>query len=165
MEPTLSGRDGDPYQNVYGLLGYNYNNDMTDTFAPNGGAWFSYNNVVPALLKKGRWYCIEQYLRMNSLNLDKKIYATPPDAPLDPTKWFGNYEANPDGVLKTWLNGVLIDEISTLRWRCHPDMGIGQAGSVWYIGGNGTTNWPAPMHFRINHVVFARQYIGPRAKR
>jgi hypothetical protein len=159
QEPTRSGRAGQPYSDLYSLLGYNYNNDLYDpdspsshdSFGPDGGAWFPTGNIVQSKLRKGRWYCIEQHLKMNSIDLSR------PDS-------LGNGIARADGLLETWVNGVLVDRVDGMKWRCHPHMGIGRAGSVWYIGGNGTTNWEGPMHFRVSHLAFAKRYIGPRVK-
>lgn len=159
QEPTRAGRPGQPYSDLYSLVGYNYNNDLYDpdspfshdSFGPDGGAWFPTGNIVQSKLRKGTWYCIEQHLRMNSIDLSR------PDG-------LGNGVARADGLIETWVNGVLVDRADGLKWRCHPHMGIGRAGSVWYIGGNGTTNWPAPMHFRVSHFAFARSYVGPRVK-
>lgn len=159
QEPTRAGRPGQTYADLYSLVGYNYNNDLYDpgnpgshdSFGPDGGAWFRTGNVVQSKLRQGQWYCIEQHLKMNSIDLGS------PDR-------LGNGIARPDGLLETWVNGVLIDRATGLKWRCHPHMGIGRAGSVWYVGGNGTTSWAAPMHFRVSHLAFARTYIGPRVK-
>lgn len=159
QEPGFAIPAGRPYADHFCLKGYNYNNNLFDPETPNaydsfsgsGGAFFNTGNILKPLLKKGRWYCIEQRLKMNTIDLSS------PDA-------LGNGVANFDGELETWVNGVRVDLLNNMAWRHHPDMGIGRAGTVWYIGGNGVTNWPTPWHFRTSHFAFAKSYIGPRVR-
>ncbi len=150
MECGTATPNPGPYSDIRPLIGYNYHIDQGGQFPggdadPLGGV--VYGNVLPAKIQKGRWCCVEQRLRMNSIDLSA------PDE-------LGNGEAVADGILTTWLNGRLIDHRNTYRWRRHPDMGIGGVNSNWYLGGRQPT--ALPMHWRINHVAVARRYIGPR---
>lgn len=150
-----TGRLGDPHRFVRPFQGYNYNIDATDVY---GEGQSTLANVVPVRFQLGRWYCWEQYIKMNTLDFTRPIYG-PKDG-----SFHDNYEANPDGIHRTWINGVLVDEKTNFRWRRNMDMGVDAAGIEWYYGGSGTTSLAAPMHFRINHVVVAKRYIGPRIR-
>jgi hypothetical protein len=41
-------------------------------------------------------------------------------------------------------------------------MGICQVNANWYMGGRAAM--PDTMHFRLNHFVLAKRYIGPRVR-
>ena len=151
----LSGRPTDPHYTVRPFQGYNYNIDANDVY---GEGQSVLANRVPVRFQLGRWYCWEQYIKMNTLDFSQPIYG-PKDG-----SFYDNYEANPDGIHRTWINGVLVDEKTNFRWRRNMDMGVDAAGVEWYFGGNGTTSLVAPMHFRINHVVVSKRYIGPRVR-
>lgn len=150
MECGMATENPGPYSDIRPLIGYNYHIDQGGPFPGGdtdslGGA--VYGNVLPAKIQKGRWYCVEQRLKMNSIDLSN------PDA-------LGNGEARADGILTTWLNGRLIDRRDNYRWRRHPDMGIGGVNSNWYLGGRQPTS--LPMHWRISDIAVATEYIGPR---
>ena len=155
MERMESGQrpiNAFPQDHIRPITGYNYHIDQGGPFPggendPNGGA--TYSNIVPAKLTKGRWYCIEQHLRMNSIDMSN------PDA-------WGNGVARFDGLLETEVNGVLVDRRDNYRWRHHPEMGIFGVNANWYLGGRVITN--TTMHFRMNHIVLARRRIGPRVR-
>lgn len=138
------------YSDLRPLLGYNYHIDQGGPF-PGGAAdelgGPAYSSIVPAVLARGRWHCLEQYIRLNSID------TTTVDA-------MGNGEARPDGVLTTWLDGIKVDHRDGYRWRRHPDMGIGGVNTNWWLGGG--TPSAKPMHYRINHLALAKRYIGPR---
>jgi hypothetical protein len=51
-------------------------------------------------------------------------------------------------------------EVTNLRWRRHREMGVQGPWVNWFYGGKLPTE--VPMHYRMNHVVVARKYIGPR---
>ena len=89
---------------------------------------------------------IEQQIKMNSI--------------VGPFDYIGNGQAVPDGVLRTWIDGVLVDEHTALRWRRHPEMGVQGPLVNWFYGGKQPSE--VNMHYRMNHFVVARQYIGPR---
>lgn len=145
----------DPHWDVRRLQGYNYNIDAPNVF---GQGQVALGNLILARVRLGRWFCMEQYMKMNTVDMSRPIYG------LKDGSFYDNYEANPDGVHRTWLNGVLIDEKTNFRWRRNMDIGIQGAGIEFYTGGNGVTNWPVPGHFRVNHVVVSKRYIGPRLR-
>lgn len=128
-----------PYRAYRPIQTYAYHLDQS-------GANGSIFNFGRACLPIGRWVCLEQYVRTNSI-----------DGPFDA---IGNGQAVPDGVLRTWVDGVPAGEVKNLRWRRHPDIGIEGPSVVWYYGGK--TFPPHPMHYRMRDVVVARRLIGPR---
>lgn len=160
------GQPGEPNWDLKSLRNYSYSIDM-----PNGvfidGQW-NHGNVIRPTIRLGRYYCLEQYIQLNTVQdgQDGRPYTPLLDKNGNS---YGNYEANYDGVLKTWLNGVLVDERSpaynnAIRWRRNNLIGIRAAGTEWYFGGNDFSSLPSPAHFRLNHMVVARRYIGPRVR-
>jgi hypothetical protein len=131
--------DGNPYDELFWLGGYIYHLDQEGAY----GEGVKWNGVVIA---KGRWFSIEHYIKMNSI--------------VGPYDSVGNGEAVHDGEYRVWVDGVLAYERTNFRWRRHPEMGIQGFWLNWYHGGVQTA--PADMHFRMNSVVIARDYIGPR---
>ena len=131
--------DGNPYDELFWIGNYIYHLDQEGPF----GEPVRWPGVV---LGKGRWYCIEQYIKMNSIS-----------GPFDDT---GNGIAIHDGQYRVWVDGVQAYERTNFRWRRHPEMGIQGFWLNWYHGG--TVAAPRDMHFRMDAVVLARAYIGPR---
>jgi hypothetical protein len=109
-------------------------------------------NLIPGravCIKKDVWYCYEQQIKMNTLT-------GTPDA-------LGNMTANNDGILRTWLNGILIDEQLDKSWRRHPDFGI---QGPWIQGYHGGVTEPGFRgYFRYNHFACGKQYFGPHPGR
>lgn len=151
-----TGEPGAANWDIRPLRRYDYSIDMPNGVYTDGQS--PLNNLVEAKVRLGHWYCLERHMRLNTLDTSQPLYG------LKDGSFHGNYEANADGLMETWLNGVLVDRRVDYRWRRHPHIGIRSAGMEWYVGGNGTTNWPAPMHLRVSHVVIARRYIGPRVR-
>ena len=133
-------RDGNPYDGMFWVAGYLYHLDQASPFG-DSVRWGR------AVLRTGRWYSIEQHLRMNSIT-------GPHDA-------LGNGTAIRDGVYRVWIDGELVFSRHDLRWRRHSEMGVQGIWLNWYHGG--TAPAPRAMHFRMDSVVVARSYIGPRA--
>lgn len=134
--------DGNPYDDLFWIGNYMYHLDQVGPY----GEAIRWPGVV---IGKGRWYCIEQYIKMNSIA-----------GPFDET---GNGVAANDGEYKVWVDGVQAYERTNFRWRRHPEMGIQGFWLNWYHGG--TVAAPRNMHFRMDAVVLARAYIGPRNER
>jgi len=134
--------DGNPYDDLFWIGSYIYHLDQVGPF----GEPIKWTGVV---IGKGRWYCIEQYIKMNSIT-----------GPFDET---GNGVATNDGEYRVWVDGVQAYERTNFRWRRHPEMGIQGFWLNWYHGG--TVAAPRTMHFRMDSVVIARSYIGPRNER
>jgi hypothetical protein len=132
--------DGNPYDSLFWIGGYIYHLDQPSDY----GETVKWSGTV---LERGKWYSIEHYLKMNSI-----------EGPFDTV---GNGSAKSDGVYKAWVDGVQVYERADFRWRRHPEMGLQGFWLNWYHGGKEPS--PKDMHFRMNHVVIARDYIGPYA--
>jgi hypothetical protein len=131
--------DGNPYDDLFWLGGYIYHLDQASYYGEN----VKWTGVV---ISKGRWFSIEHYIKMNSI--------------VGPYDTVGNGEAVHDGEYRVWVDGVQAYERTNFRWRRHPEMGIQGFWLNWYHGG--TRPALTDMHFRMNSVVIARDYIGPR---
>lgn len=139
MEAGRASSTGNPYGNLRPVQSYVYHLDQPTDY----GDMLRLGSVC---IGKGRWYCIEQQIRMNSI--------------VGPFDALGNGQAVADGVLRTWIDGVMVDEHTALRWRRHPEMGIQGPLINWFYGGKQPSE--VNMHYRMNHFAVARRYIGPR---
>ena len=109
---------------------YCYHADMRGRY----GAGWIWDREKRGHLENNRWYCIEQYAKMN----------TPGDN---------------NGILRGWVDGQLAFEKTDIRMR---DVESLKIEAVWlnvYLGGT----WKAKSdhHLYIDEVVIARDYIGP----
>ena len=109
---------------------YCYHADQKGTY---GDLWI-WNLGYRGYLSSNRWYCIEQYLKMN----------TP---------------GKKDGVIKAWVDGRLAFEKIDIRFRHVPTLKIEQIWLNVYHGGKKPS--PYDQHVFIDNVVIARKYIGP----
>jgi hypothetical protein len=141
MEAGKASPTGNPYADLRPLQSYVYNLDQQTDYG-------DMLRLGRAVISKGRWHCIEQQVKMNSI--------------VGPFDAQGNGEAVADGVLRTWVDGVLVSEHTRLRWRKHPQMGIQGPWINWFYGGKHPSE--VEMHYRMNHLVVARRYIGPRVR-
>ena len=135
----MRSNDGNPYDELFWLGSYLEHLDQGSEY----GEAQPWPGVV---IDKGRWHSIEQRIRMNSIT-----------GPYDAT---GNGVAVHDGQYTVWMDGVLAFERSNLAWRRHPEMGIQGFWLDWYHGGMRPPTHD--MHFRMDALVIARSYIGPR---
>jgi len=112
---------------------YCYHADMKGKY---GNGWIWREDEL-GMLVNNRWYCIEQYARMN----------TP--------------EKN-DGILRGWVDGKLAFEKTDVRMRDIHELKI---QCIWINVYHGGT-WSAQTddHLFIDNVVVAREYIGPMVK-
>jgi hypothetical protein len=111
---------------------YAYHAETTDIW---GDQWL-WSNGQRGLLQRNRWYCIEQYVRVNSVG-------------------------QRNGVMRAWVDGELAFEKTDLHLR---DILALKIEKVWmnvYYGGS--TPSPYDQHLFIDNVVVARRYIGPMA--
>ncbi|UCD52877.1 MAG: hypothetical protein JSW27_09605 [Phycisphaerales bacterium] len=111
---------------------YCYHADMKGKY---GASWIWEKDGL-GHLENNRWYCIEQYAKLNTPGAN-------------------------DGILRGWVDGKLAFEKTDVRMRDIPELKI---ECIWiniYHGGL----WSAPSddHLFIDNVVIARQYIGPMA--
>lgn len=109
---------------------YCYHADMRGRY---GSAWIWQKDKL-GYLENNRWYCIEQYIRMNTPGKN-------------------------DGILRGWVDGRLAFEKTDVRMRDVPDLKIERIWINIYHGGT----WAADSddHLFIDNVVIAKRYIGP----
>ena len=109
---------------------YCYHADMRGRY---GSAWIWQRDKL-GFLENNRWYCIEQYVQMNTPGKN-------------------------DGILRGWVDGRLAFEKTDVRMRDVPDLKI---ECIWiniYHGGTWTAE--SDDHLFIDNVVIAERYIGP----
>jgi hypothetical protein len=133
--------DDNPYRELTAVGTYAYHADQAGHF---GDHW----RWGTAVLEHDRWYCIEQYVKVNSV-----------EGPFDA---LGNGTGRRDGVLRVWLDGQPVFEKTDIRFRHHPAIKIDEVWLNWYHGG--TQPAAATHHYRMANVVVARAYIGPLAR-
>ena len=109
---------------------YCYHADMKGKY---GASWIWQRDGL-GYLENNRWYCIEQYVKLNTPGAN-------------------------DGVLRGWVDGKPAFEKTDVRMRDVAELKI---ECIWinvYHGGQ----WSAPSddHLFIDNVVIAREYIGP----
>ncbi|MBD3344976.1 MAG: DNRLRE domain-containing protein, partial [Chitinivibrionales bacterium] len=88
-------------------------------------------------LENNRWYCIEQYVKMN-----------------DPDQH--------NGILRGWVDGFLAFEKTDLSFRTVNTLKVEQVWMNLYHGGSAVS--PVNMDQYYDNVVIAKQYIGPVAE-
>ncbi len=109
---------------------YCYHADMRGRYGSN----WTWDTEKRGHLQNNRWYCIEQYAKMNTPGKN-------------------------DGILRAWVDGRPAFEKTDVRMR---DVDTLRIEAVWlnlYLGGS----WVAKSdhHLYIDNVVIARDYIGP----
>lgn len=109
---------------------YCYHADMPGTY---GDVWV-WQQGYRGYLETNRWYCVEQYLKMN----------TP---------------GKKDGILRAWIDGRPAFEKTDIRFRQVPTLKIEQIWMNVYHGG--TKPSPYDQHLFIDNVVISRKYVGP----
>jgi hypothetical protein len=121
---------GNPLHDSTTIGTYAYHADMKDFW---GDPWLWSRDGL-GLLERDRWYCLEQYFKLNE-------------------------PGRKDGVLRAWIDGRLAFEKTDVHVRDLPTMKIEEIWMNVYHGGSA----PAPhdMHLFIDNVVIARSYIGP----
>ena len=102
----------------------------------NGQHW-RWSLAGSGALARERWYCIEQYVKMNSPRWD-------------------------DGVMRVWIDGELALDRRSVRFRHVERLKVDRIWMNVYHGGR--TKSPRDMHLFIDNVVVARRYIGPMAE-
>lgn len=130
--------DDNPYREFTPVHTYAYHADQAGPFGDN----WRWGTTV---LARGRWYCVEQFVRLNTI-----------DGPFDA---LGNGTGRRDGVLRAWVDGVQVLERTDVRFRHHPKIKLDEVWLNWYHGG--TKPAEATHHYRMSNVVVARSYIGP----
>jgi hypothetical protein len=97
------------------IVQYVYHPDQTGDY----GEDLEWNyGGCPRFFKPGRWHCVETYVRMNS-------------------------PGKKDGIIRSWLDGDLSLEATTLRFRDVPELKIDQLEFETFFGG-GDASWASP---------------------
>jgi hypothetical protein len=123
--PTL----GNPLHDRSVIGTYAYHADMAGHF---GDGW-EWMNAGLGLLFRNRWYCIEQYFKLNTPRIN-------------------------DGVFRGWIDDQLAFEKRDVRVRDLSSLKIQRVWMNVYFGGVAPT--PEDMHLYIDNVVIARRKIG-----
>jgi hypothetical protein len=125
---------GHPLAGGTALGTYAYHADAKSKY----GAFWPWSEGAPGVLRNNRWYCIEQYFKVN-----------------DP--------GSANGVLRVWIDGRLAFDRDGIRVRDVDSIRIEQVWLNVYHGGTGVS--PHDQHLFIDNVVIARRYVGPMAER
>ncbi len=94
----------------------------------------NYNNTHRGLRLKNRWYCIEQYLRVNDPGV-----------------------AN--GIIRFWVDGRIALNRTNSQMVSLSYAGVTNLSVQWYYGGVGLT--PNQLSQYMTMMVISRSYIGP----
>ena len=130
--------DDNPYRDLTALITYAYHVDQRGNYGDN----WRWSTVC---LQHNRWYCIEQYARMNTVQ--------------GPFDQYGNGSGRRDGIVRAWVDGVPVFEKTDVRFRLNEGIKINEVWLNWYHGGRKPA--AATHHWRMSNIVVARSYIGP----
>lgn len=125
--------EGNPLAGRTPIGSYVYENGKSNDF----GAVFAWSEGEGAYLENNRWYCIEQYLRLN----------TPGQS---------------DGVLQAWVDGKRVLNRNNLNLRLVSELKIEKFWISIYHGGTAVSPYDQDLY--IDNLVVARQYIGPMSQ-
>ena len=135
--------DANPFAALVPLNYYAYHAKMADYF---GDMWRWGNSAIGYVnLETDRWYCIEHYAKVNDV--------------VGPFDALGNGTAVENGVVRGWLDGVLVFEKTDAVLRKHPAIKVDEVWLDHYHGG--TTPAEAEHPFQMAALVVAKSYIGP----
>ena len=127
---ALSITGDNPLAGTHPIGTYCYYADQPGTY---GDTWL-WTKEYKGFLKKNRWHCIEQYVRMNTPGVH-------------------------NGVIRAWVDGRPAFEKSDIMFRTVDSLKIEQVWMNVYHGGTAVS--PYDQHLYFDNVVVARQYIGP----
>jgi hypothetical protein len=135
--------DSNPYGDRVAAGTYAYHAAMTGFY---GDTWrWGTSSIGWIIYEPERWYCIEQYVKMNTLS-------GPYDA-------LGNGVGNADGILRGWIDGVMVFEKKDIVFRKHPAIRVDEIWLSHYHGG--VIPAEAEHDFEMANLVVASAYIGP----
>jgi hypothetical protein len=120
---------GNPLHGLTAVGTYAYHADAADYW---GDHW-DWGAGTSGLLERNRWYCIEQYFRVNTPGKN-------------------------DGVFRAWIDDQSVFTKSDIRARDLPSIKIEKIWMNVYHGGTATA--PRDLHLYIDNVVVARGPIG-----
>ena len=139
--------DANPYADLVAVDYYAYHAKMKGYY---GDEWRWGNpSVGYANLEQDRWYCIEHYVKVNDV--------------VGPFDAYGNGMAVENGIVRGWLDGVLVFEKTDAVLRKHPAIKVDEVWIDHYHGG--MTPAEAEHPFQMAALVVAKNYIGPIQKR
>jgi hypothetical protein len=121
---------GNPLAGTHPIGTYCYHADQPGVY---GQVWL-WQKGYRGYLKKNTWYCIEQYVKMN----------TP---------------GKKDGIIRAWIDGGLAFEKTDIRFRKVDHLKIEQIWMNVYHGGRLPS--PYDQHLYVDNVVIAKRYVGP----
>ncbi len=121
---------GNPLAGTHPIGTYCYHADQPGIY---GEVWL-WQKGYRGYLKKNAWYCIEQYVKMN----------TP---------------GKKDGIIRAWVDGGLAFEKTNIRFRKVNHLKIEQIWMNVYHGGRLPS--PYDQHLFVDNVVIAKRYVGP----
>ncbi len=120
---------GNPLHGRTTIGTYAYHADMEDQF---GDGWDWMKDGL-GLLERDRWYCLEQYFKVNAVGAK-------------------------DGVLRAWIDGALALEKTGIYVRNVDSIKIEKVWMNVYHGGTAVAT--RPLHLYIDNVVVAKKPIG-----
>jgi hypothetical protein len=126
---NLAPSPGNPLHGYVTVGTYAYHAAMEDNF---GDHWPWIKDGL-GVLERNRWYCIEQYFKVNTLGLR-------------------------DGTLRVWIDGSLAFEKADVYVRDLDSIKIEQVWMNVYHGGTAPASYN--MHLYIDNVVIAKKPIG-----
>lgn len=109
---------------------YCYHADQAKTY---GDIWI-WSKGGHGFLLPNTWYCIEQYVKLNS-------------------------PGDKNGIFKAWVNGYLVFEKNNIRFRFTEALKIEQIWLSLYHGGKPVS--PYDQNIYVDNIVIAKSYIGP----
>lgn len=136
-------RDDNPLRHKRALSTYLYHVGMTDYWGTN--LIWGNHDLGWVLVEANRWYFIDIEVKMNTV--------------IGPFDELGNGTAVPDGILRVWINGVLVLNRTDITYRRHDYIKIDAIWMDYVHGGSGDPEWDH--HFLEGPVVAADQYVGP----
>jgi hypothetical protein len=122
--------EGNPLAGLTPIGNYCYHADMKGYY---GNVWI-WQEGYRGFLENNRWYCVEQYLKLNA-------------------------PGEKDGIIRAWIDGRPAFEKTDIRFRLVDKLKIEQIWMNVYHGGKKPS--PYDQHLYIDNVVIARKYIGP----
>jgi hypothetical protein len=133
--PSIGGAN--PLAGTHPIGNYYYHADQKGFFG-DGLLW---NIDGRGFLRTNRWYCVEMYVKMNTID---------------------GKEGRKDGILRGWIDGRLAADKTDVRWRHVDSLKIEEIWLNVYHGG--TAPCPHEQHMYVDNVVVSKKYIGPIAK-
>lgn len=121
---------GNPSHGLTPVGTYAYHAELEDYW---GDAW-PWTRDLLGVLARNRWYCLEQYVKLN----------TP---------------GRKDGIMRAWVDGMLAFEKTDINFRKVPTLKVEMIWMNVYHGGGAAS--PYDQHLYIDNVVIAKKYIGP----